>query len=170
LVTDACAAALRASCKRGTTRTLGVMAEQRTPTRAEWGDLSDLEVKHGYKLFGGKTVDEAMPLFIENPIERSAELRHAPAPVFNYYIFCFTEFLTSPKSEGESDSASCFLRLVLDRMTTDPASLDRIYPKLKAAVDTVAKRQAFYDASADIYGSFVDLQEQIERHRANHDA
>src|SRR5262245_42773740 len=114
------------------------MAKQRAPTRAEWGDLGDLEVKYGYKLFGGKTVDQALPLFIENPIERSAELRRAPAPIFNYYIFCFAEFLTSPKSEGESDCASCFLGLVLDRVATDPVSLDRIYPKLKAAVDTVA--------------------------------
>jgi hypothetical protein len=146
------------------------MAKRRAPTRDEWGDLSDLEVRYGHKLFGGKTVDQAMPLFIGNPIERSAELRRAPARVFNYYIFCFAEFLTSTKSEGESDSASCFLRLVLDRVTSDPESVRGIYPELKAAVDTVAERQPFYDASTDIYGSFADLKEQIERHYANHDA
>src|SRR5438309_502590 len=107
------------------------MAEPRAPTRDEWGDLSDLEIRYGHKLFGGKTIDEAIPLFIRNPIERSAELRRAPARVFNYYIFCFAEFLTSPESEGESDAASCFLRLVLDRVRSDPDSVTNIYPELK---------------------------------------
>ena len=122
--------------RRGKTRTLGVMAKRSAPSREEWGDLEDLEVKSGYNLFGGKTIEEAMPLFIGNPIERAAELRRAPPAVFNYYIFCFADFLTSPDSEGESDSASCFLRLVLDRITSQPASVGAIYARLKAAVDT----------------------------------
>lgn len=64
------------------------------PTGKDWGDLTiDPEVGCAYRLYGRKTIDEAMPLFIENPIERSAELRYAPRGVFNYYLFCFVEFL-----------------------------------------------------------------------------
>jgi hypothetical protein len=146
------------------------MTERRAPSRAEWGDLEDFEVRSGFKLFGGKTIEEAMPSFIGNPIERAAELRRAPRPVFNYYIFCFANFLCAPESEGESDSASCFLRLVLDRITSQPGSVDAVYTRLKTAVDAVAERQPFYDADTDIYGSFGDLREKIERAYAKHDA
>ena len=156
--------------RRGKTRTLGVMTKRRPPSRESWGDLSDGEVKYGYKRFGGKTIEDAMPLFVENPIERSAELRRAPAAVFNYYVFCFARFLTSPQSEGESDCASCFLRLVLDRVTSERESIASIYTELKVAVDTVAGRQPFYDANEDIYGSFSDLRAEIESRYAQHDA
>ena len=138
------------------------MSKHRVPPREAWGDLTaDPEVRYAYKLFGGKTIDEAKPLFIANPIERAAELRFSPSRVFNYYVFCFVDFLLSPESEGEADAASCFLRLVLDKMRSDP-EVATIYPELKSAIDTVSERQTFYDADVDIYGSFVDLRHEIE--------
>ena len=139
---------------------------EKPPTRDEWGDLdADLEVKDAYRLFGGKTVGEAKPLFVENPIERAAELHYAPAPVLNYYLFCFVEHLLSPESAGESDMASCFLRLVRHRAASRPEDLDPVWVRLRPALATIAQRQAFYDADNNIYGSFVDLWHEIETAR-----
>jgi len=139
------------------------MKQRRAPTREAWGDLSaDPEVKYAFELFGTKTVEEATPLFADNPIERAAELRFSPAPVFNYYVFCFASFLMTPKAQGEADAASCFLRLVRDRMRSDPKGIAGVYPELKPAIDAVSARQAFYDADENIYGSFLDLSHEIE--------
>jgi hypothetical protein len=137
--------------------------EQHVPTREEWGDLGiDLEVECAYKLFGGKTVNEAMPLFVENPIERTAELRFAAGAVFQYYIFCFAMHLMSPESADAADMASCFLRLVRDRASAEPTDVIKIWDQLGPVVTTVSKRQAFYDAGVSIYGSFLELKREIE--------
>lgn len=139
------------------------MKQRRVPTREAWGDLSvDPEVKYAFKLFGTKTIDEATPLFADNPIERAAELRFSPAPVFNYYVFCFANFLMTPQAQGEADAASCFLRLVRDRMRSDPKGIAAIYTELEPAIDAVSARQSYYDADVNIYGSFVDLRQEIE--------
>lgn len=132
------------------------------PSRADWGDLKvDPELGDAYRLFGGKTVEEAIPLFAENPIERAAELRFTPTAVFSYYLYCFVDFLLSPGAAGAADAASCFLRLVRDRMRVDPSIVER-YAALRPAIDAVAERQAFYDADVAIYGSFPDLRREME--------
>ena len=75
------------------------MKKRRVPSREAWGDLkADPEVRYAHKLFSGKTIEEAAPLFVSNPIERAAELRFSPAPVFAYYVFCFVDFLVSAES------------------------------------------------------------------------
>ena len=69
------------------------------PTKQDWGDFKDNpDVKYGYKLFGGKSIEEVSDLFIDFPIERASELRYAPFNIFKYYVHCFINFLTS---EGE---------------------------------------------------------------------
>jgi hypothetical protein len=145
------------------------MEAKSPPTADDWGDLDvDPEVEYGYRLFGGKTTDEARPLFIENPMERAAELRFAPAAVVNYYIFCFVDHLLSPEGAGESDMASCFLRLVRDRMSSRAEDLDPIWDRLRPAMASVAERQPFYDADREIYGSFDELLHDIDESRDRH--
>src|SRR6266702_6883801 len=101
--------------------------KKRIPDKAAWGDLNaDPEVRYAFELFGGKSIEEALPLFRDFPIERAAELRFAPAQVFNYYIFCFANFLMSPEAEESSDAASCFLRLVRDRVESEPKEISPI--------------------------------------------
>jgi hypothetical protein len=115
-------------------RTESAMNEDPAPTRDAWGNLSvDAEVEYGYGLFGGKTAAEALPLFLENPMERAAELHFAPAAVFNYYVFCFVDLLLSPKGAGESDMASCFLRLVRNRLASNGADLAPVWDRLDGA-------------------------------------
>ncbi len=139
------------------------MSGRLPPTRDDWGDLDvDPDVEYGHRLFGGKTVAEATPLFADNPMERAAELRFTTAPVFNYYIFCFADHLLAPESIGASDAASCFLRLVLARLQAMPTSVIPIWRRLGPTVAAVAARQSFYDADTSIYGSFADLWSQID--------
>ena len=140
-----------------------VMGPEGIPTRDDWGDLKvDPEVASGYQLLGGKSREQALPFFLDNPLERAAELHFTPGPVFNYYVFCFVDHLLSPSSRGESDMASCFLRLVRERIQTQPKQLEEVWSQLRPAVVAVATRQAFYDADEAIYGSFATLADEIE--------
>ena len=63
------------------------MEQASVPARAAGGNLGvDPDVEYGDDLFGGKTVVEAAPLFLDNPMERAAELRSTRPEVFNYCI------------------------------------------------------------------------------------
>ena len=139
------------------------MEQVTVPSREAWGDLSvDPDVEYGHELFGGKTVTEAAPLFLDNPMERAAELRFTPPAVFNYYVFCFVGHLLGSQGAGQSDMASCFLRLVRDRARDHPATLTDVWGRLWPAVVQVSDRQAFYDADVEIYGAFLALRRDIE--------
>jgi hypothetical protein len=131
------------------------------PSLEDWGRLDDLDVKYAFNLYGGRSLVEAMPFFVRSPIERADELLFTPWKVFICYIFCFADFLTSEQSKGESDCASCFLNLVLQRARADPQAFREFYPRLEPAIDKVAGRQRFYEASPQIYGFFSEYKRQI---------
>ena len=49
------------------------------PSQDDWaGYEDDLDARYAYRNFFGRTIDEAVPLFHENPIERCDELRFMP--------------------------------------------------------------------------------------------
>jgi hypothetical protein len=100
-------------------------------------------------------------------MERAAELRFTPPRVFNYYVFCFVRHLLSSEGAGQSDMASCFLRLVRDRAEAQASTLSEVWDRLRPAVSEVAARQSFYDADVEIYGSFPDLRRDIEASMRN---
>ena len=139
------------------------MNEHRPPTREEWGDLkADLDVEFGFQEFGAKTIEEAAPLFAENPIERASELQFTPPVVFNYYIFAFAAAATAPTSQGQADLASSFLTLVRGRAVEQPETLSPVWQRLLPALVTVSEQQSFYSADPDIYGSFASLRHEAE--------
>jgi hypothetical protein len=136
---------------------------QPPPTREEWGDLkADLDVEFGFQEFGGKTVEEAAPLFAENPIERASELQFAPPVVFNYYIFAIAAAATASSSQGQADLASSFLRLVQTRAVEQPETLAGVWQALLPAVVIVSEQQSFYNADPVIHGSFASLRHEAE--------
>jgi len=139
------------------------MNDQRPPTREEWGDLkADLDVEFGFQEFGGKTLEEAAPLFAEDPIDRASALQFTPPVVFNYYIFAFAAAATDPSSRGRADLASCFLKLVQARALEQPETLAVVWPELLPAVAMVSEQQSFYDADPGTYGSFASLRQEAE--------
>ena len=135
------------------------------PGDKEWhGYDVDLDVRYAHKLLFGKSVAEVVQHFAGGRcIERANELLFMPRAAFQYYVFAFVEYIRSPEAEEDSDAASVFLRLLLNREQKDPGSVKAIYPKLGETVSFVAGNQEYFDASPDIYGSFADLGEQLHR-------
>ena len=139
----------------------------KVPTKADWGDLkADPEVRYGYKKFGGKTIEEALSMFVDDPIERGAELRFSTVRVVDYYVFCYVNHLLSPASEGHSDVASVFIGLVLNRLERYPSQFEQVFDEIFPAVERVADEQYFFDADPNIYGSFSFKRDEILALRA----
>jgi hypothetical protein len=145
----------------GLARTLGVTGmtarrSSRVPDESAWyGYEADLDVRYLHNLFFGKTADEVQEYFVDDrAIERSDELLFAPRPVFQYYIQAFTKFLQSELGAGESDAASPFLHLLVNREEKDPGSVREIYSLLEECVEFVGGNQAYFEAPVDIYGDF----------------
>ncbi len=134
------------------------------PTEKDWGDYhSDLDQEYAHRVFAGHTNEEMQPHFRANVIERTSDLRFMPEIPFRYYMIGFRDFVLAgdfAHLEG-SDAASCFLRLVRQKLEREPASIARIMPELLEAVDHVARNQSAYEADTEIYGDFLDLLAEI---------
>lgn len=138
--------------------------KNKVPNRNDWGDVNaDSHLRDAFHLYGGKTVDEAAQYFVADPIQQAQVLRYSTPAVFDYYVFCFVNYLTTEASVGESDMASCFLNLIVEKSDKDPLGLARIYPTLSSAVEVIAGRQQFYEADQNIYGSFREKKDKIQR-------
>jgi hypothetical protein len=80
-----------------------------------------------------------------------------PRSAFQYYVFAFADFIKSKEAIGDSDSASCFLGLLINREKKDPGSVAPIFEQLRDAVDIVARGQRRFRARVHIYGRFSEI-------------
>lgn len=138
---------------------------RRVPTAEDWrGYEADLDVQYAHRLMFGKTLDEVQTCFGGMAsIGRADELLHMPRRAFQFYVFAFAKFVLSEHSEGDPDSASPFLKLLVCREQRDPGSVQQIYAELAPIVATVAARQAYYWANPSIYGDFKDHEAELRR-------
>jgi hypothetical protein len=135
------------------------------PGRAEWaGYEGGLDVKYAHKLLFGKSSAFRSISAGGCSIERADELLFMPRGAFQYYVFAFSDFVRSQEAAGDADSASSFLRLLLNRETRDGDGVAEIYSELLPVVQYVASHQEAYDADPDIniYGDFADLASQLD--------
>jgi hypothetical protein len=139
--------------------------QRKVPGREEWaGYEGDLDAKYAFGLLFGKATHEVLELFADGRgIERASELQFMPRKAFQYYVFAFAEYLASPAARGDSDAASPFLRLLLERERLDPGSVAEILAELAPTIDFVAANQAHFGADTRIYGSFPELADAIRK-------
>lgn len=132
------------------------------PSREEWGDFEgDLDTEYAFKVFFGKSMSEAVTLIQRNPIERAEELRFMPSVPFRCYVLAFRNYILSKKSRNDSDAASCYLRLIEQKIVEEPDTIKPVMPALLESVQKVAETQSFYDADLDIYGDFKQIRARI---------
>jgi hypothetical protein len=138
--------------------------KRKIPGRIEWsGYQNDLNVRHAHKLLFGKSTAEVQRYFggVQS-IQRADELLFMPRHAFQYYVFAFADYELSEGAQGDPDSASSFLRLLVAREERDPGSVSHLYPELAAPIEHVASRQSAYDADPNLYGSFRELADRIK--------
>jgi hypothetical protein len=127
----------------------------RIPGDQEWlGYDADLDVCYLHRLIFGKSIDDVVPFFANQCIERMDELLFAPRRVFQYYVHAFGAYLMTEGAKGESDAASPFLALLEAREKRDPGSVRNIIDSLEPYLEFLAERQEYFDAPEHIYGNF----------------
>jgi hypothetical protein len=132
------------------------------PSREDWGEVEqDLDTEYAFKTFFGKTIVEAVPLIKGNPIERADEIRFMPPVPFRYYILAYRDYLLSEDSIGDPDAASCYIRLIAEKISGEPHTIGPVLPSLIESVQKVVQNQSFYDADEEIYGDFRQMSEVI---------
>lgn len=137
----------------------------RIPDKSAWaGYTKDLEVKHLYRIFYGKSLEEVQACFGNGrSIERMDELLFSPRQVFQFYVQAFALFLRSEQAIDDADSASPFLSLLEAREKRDPGSVKSIFHLLEDTLDFVTSNQARFDASVEIYGDFKERAQRIRK-------
>ena len=127
------------------------------PTEADWGNYEDdLDQEWAHRLYAGRSNEEVQVHFRNNPVEAASDLRFMPEVAFRYYMLGFRDHINAGefKDLNASDAASCFIRLALQKLETQPRHIAPIMPALLLALEYVAKNQQAFDAVEDIYGSF----------------
>jgi hypothetical protein len=135
------------------------------PTESDWGSYqSDLDQKYAHDLFAGHSNEEMQHHFRRNPIERTDELRFMPEVPFRYYVLGFRDFVMSGDFEplDAPDAASCFLRLALQKLETQPGYIVPVMPELLPAIQYVASNQEKFRADKKIYGDFQKIVARIQ--------
>ncbi len=142
------------------------------PKKEDWGDYkSDLDQNHAHSVFAARTNQEMQRFFRDNPIEMTDELRWMPDVPFRYYMLGFRDFMMAEDFDGhDSDAASCFLGLILEKLEKYPLTIVPIMQELLPAVEYVAQNQAKFDASTEIYGNFLDRLAKIKMFYGKHRA
>jgi hypothetical protein len=138
---------------------------QRVPTEQDWGNYQDdLDQNSAHEKFVGKTNEQVQRYFRENIIMTTEDLRWMPRIPFQYYIIGFKNFVASKNFEPSyaSDPASCFIRLVLEKLENHPDHILAIMPELLPTVEYVANHQEEFEADEGIYGSFREIYKQIQ--------
>lgn len=134
------------------------------PGDQEWlGYEADLDVGYLHKHVFGKSIEDAIPYFANQGIERMNELLFSPRRVFQYYVHAFGAYLLTDGAMGESDAASPFLALLEEREKRDPGSVRNIIDSLEPYLAFVAERQEYFDAPEDIYGNFRQRVANIQQ-------
>jgi hypothetical protein len=133
------------------------------PGPDDWaGYEADMDVTYAHRLMFGKTVAEVIEHFAgARSIERSSELLYMPRRAFQYYVLAFVDYLASDEAREDSDGASTFLGLLLNREEKDPGSVAQIWESLAPTVEFVATHRTYFDADTNIYGDFPERAEKI---------
>lgn len=134
------------------------------PNAEGWeGYERDLDVRGADRLLFGRSIDQVRKHFGgAQSISRADDLLFMPRAAVQYFVFAFAQFVISDNAQGEPDSASPFLGLLISREERDPGSVSQIYPRLLPSVEFVASNQELFDADYNIYGSFRELSQQLE--------
>lgn len=134
------------------------------PTEIDWGDYtSDLDQKWAHDRFCGRSNEEMQPYIHSAPLGAAEDLHFMPEVPFRYYVIAFRDYVMSGQFRDfdAPDAASCFIRLVLQKLELQPRYIVPIMPDLLPAVEYVAHNQAVFYAKENIYGSFLEMLNRI---------
>ena len=140
-----------------------LVIQMKIPTEQDWEDWQgDLDTRYAYKMFFGKSLSDAVELFVDNALGRQEDLMWMPKTPFQFYLQAYKEYILSDRSENDSDGASCYLNLIKYKLEEESTQVTEIFETIVTSLEIVSKNQKYYDANIDIYGDFTQTFELIK--------
>lgn len=147
------------------------LRRQRVPMEEDWGNYQDdLDQNHSHQMFAGKTNEEVQIHFRNNVVATTDVLRWMPRVPFQYYMIGFRDYIRPGNFNPSwvSDSASCFLGLILEKLERHPDHILPMMLELLPTIEYVANNQTEFEAAESIYGNFLEIFKQIQTLYASH--
>ena len=144
------------------------MMNQSIPEDADWSFYGTRDIEFAYSKFHGKSVDEMLSFVRSCPTSAYGYLEVMPAKPFQYYIQSFVQLL-DPSSrefaecEEKGSLASCFLSLIDYKLKNEPECILPVIEELMPLAKFISANQKLYDAELDIFGSFEERFEILDR-------
>lgn len=140
---------------------MGTAMEMTIPTKNEWrSEAWDIDTEHAYKMFAGKSRDQAYALFSQNAGFYYEDVMSMPTACFDFYVRPYLDYLLSSDSHGDSDGASCFFALVRQRAADIVTRATPLRQRFSAVLEYLADHQDWYEADPEIYGDFTAHAEE----------
>ncbi len=135
---------------------------KKLPTKSDFGDPRDLDVRYAWKTFGTKTIEEAYLLFKQNAFGCAENFRWMATAAFTFYFPIVPRYLMSPEAKGDSDTISTFIGILEDHWQSNAEELKPIHRQIEALCCHVVSHYDDYDLDYNIYG---DVKSRYERMR-----
>lgn len=143
------------------------------PTEDDWADWKDdLDQKHAHGVYCGQSNEQMQNRFITSPVAAAGELEFMPPIPFQYYMVGFRDSVLSGKHDEveAANAASCFVRLVYEKLKNNRNDIIAIMEALMPAVEHVAEHQEDFGADLDIFGDFEELLREVKTELASESA
>lgn len=140
------------------------------PTEDDWADWKDdLDQKHAHGVYCGQSNEQMQNRFITAPVAAAGELEFMPPIPFQYYMIGFRDSVLSGKHDEveAANAASCFVRLVYEKLKSNRNDIIAIMESLMPAVEHVAEHQEDFGADLDIFGDFDELLREVKTELAS---
>ena len=125
--------------------------------------MVDLDVKHAWKTFGGKTVEDAYRSFEQAAFPQVENFRWIAPEAFIYYFPIVLRYVKSKAAKGDSDTVSSLAGILESQLDENRQALSDVFADVAALSEHVISHYADYDVSYDIYGDLKSRYEKIAK-------
>jgi len=125
--------------------------------------MADLDVRHAWRTLGGRSVDEAFRIFIQNPFGRIDDFRWIAPDAFIFYFPIVVRYVTSEDSKGDSDTVASLAGILESQLEQGGHAFEPIKGAIAALCRHVIGHYSEYDIDYDGYGDVKSRYEQIEK-------
>jgi len=143
------------------------MSVQSVPNELDWkGYELSSDSTWAHSVFFGKSGSELTKIFESDPVDAVENIFRIPDGAFPYYFLQFGRYAMSVVHSDDiskSDAASAFLNYFLAVSRERPHAIRQIASLLLNVADYISSHQDDYWADEAIYGSFLDIYEEIKR-------
>ena len=122
----------------------------------------DLDTSHAYRMFNGKTHEQAVAMFEEASEFYQEGVMWMPLPCFSFYVRAYVQYLNSDMAVGDSDGSNCFFSLVQSRLNEILEFDEQLQTMIFDTVRFLGDNQNRFAADPERYGSFADRANQLK--------